>query len=86
MDRQRVRSRWLVRERWNRGARFAGFIGAGLILGFVIDGMIGTLDRGQAIGGRAIVQALLAIALGGLAPWWLVRWIGRRVRHYQFDR
>ncbi len=83
MDKPRKRTRWVVRERWHRRARIAGVLGAGLTFGVLVGDLFA---RDQGVGGRALLSALVMVALGGFAPWWVVRWIGRRIRHYQFDR
>ncbi len=83
MDKPRKRSRWVVRERWHRRARLAGILGAGVTFGMLVeDG----LARGGGVGGRALLFGLVTVLLGGLLPWWTVRWIGRRIRHHRFDR
>ncbi len=78
-----MRTRWVVRERWHRRARLAGVLGAGLVFGMLVNDMVA---RGQIAGPRGLLVGLVMVALGGFVPWWLVRWIGRLIRHYRFDR
>lgn len=83
MDKPRRRTRWVIRERWHRRARLAGLLGAGLMLGLLVEDL---MRRGGGIGVRTLLAGLVTVGLGAFVPWWLVRWIGRRVRYHQFDR